>query len=59
MHGNVCTLQVSADQQEAESVKRTVAMEEREVKKMQKEIQVSSLELVGSMLSNIQWMVIW
>jgi hypothetical protein len=34
------TLQASADQQEAESVKRTVAMEEREVKSMQKEIQV-------------------
>jgi len=33
-------VKVSADQQEAESVKRTVAMEEREVKKMQKEIQV-------------------
>ena len=31
---------MSADQQEAEAVKRTVAMEEREVKNMQKEIQV-------------------
>lgn len=33
-------LQVQADQEEAEKVKRNVAAEERDVKKMQEEIQV-------------------
>ncbi len=37
-------MQVSADQQEAEVVKRNVALEEREVKKIQREVQVRGQE---------------